>query len=1012
MGDYCDRGSLWRKWDLHVHTPDSCVATEYGPGDKAEQWRRFAEDLENLNESFAVIGINDYLFIDGYRNIKELQRNGRFTKIKLFLPVVEFRLKKFVGHTELQKINFHVIFSDELDPDVIQQQFLVQLYGNAKLCHDNLAGLWSGAITKDSLADFGKKIREAAPAEKRSQYHESDFVLGFNNICFDEDNIRECLEKSSYLKGKYLTAVGKAEWDKLNWNDQAIAEKRTVINLADFVFLSAVNPEGANNAKRKLKEANVNDLLLDCSDAHRFSNSREKDRIGKCFTWIKADCSFEGLRYTCIERDRIFLGDEPPSITRQRQLKEHYIDTLSIDKITPHFNEEWFNDTEIHLNPGLIAIIGNKGSGKSALADILAVLACYRGEKLSFLTSQRFLQKPANKAQHFTGSLEWANGDEFNLNLSERAPHGAPLRIRYIPQDAFESMCNEDFNSFEQRLKEVLFSHIPVEKRLGQVNIDLLLTKIAEGVEENILTARNQLSEINKNIVELESKTNKQYLLSFKTTLEAKRKELKLHMEQKPKSLPNPSDDPDQEAQNKELVQRIWSIEQEIERLNKQQGKAREHLQAAIQRQSAIKTVRMHLSNLENFFQDFTDKTRPELALLGLTPQQIVSLEIQRGELDNLNEVADQEIKTIQQVLNPNEPDSISHILREMEKSKQQIHAQMGETERLFQLNQEELKQWEKKRKEIIGCDEFANLDTCMVKLVNSINYVNGRLRADLANLYNLRTQKMEQILATQFDLTVQYHALYLPIKEHLQKLESTLSVNPLDFRAKLTLSPDFPENFFSFIDQRNSGVFMGREEGKQKLDHILQEIDFNDKASILTLPNKIIDDLKNDKEPDNITNQLKAKNKQVDFYDYLFGLTFLSPTFTMTLNGRDMEQLSPGEKGLALLTYYLLVDIDEIPLILDQPEENLDNESVFTFLVSYIKAAKSRRQVIMVTHNPNLAVVCDAEQIICTQIDKADRFKFSFKSGAIENPEMKTEILRVLEGTRPAFDNRKNKYD
>jgi DNA repair ATPase RecN len=76
------------------------------------------------------------------------------------------------------------------------------------------------------------------------------------------------------------------------------------------------------------------------------------------------------------------------------------------------------------------------------------------------------------------------------------------------------------------------------------------------------------------------------------------------------------------------------------------------------------------------------------------------------------------------------------------------------------------------------------------------------------------------------------------------------------------------------------------------------------------------------------------------------------------------------------------------------------------------LKKAKKRRQIIMVTHNPNLAVVADAEQIINVSIDKADsRHDFDFRSGAIENPEINKAVVEILEGTMPAFDNRRLKY-
>ena len=105
------------------------------------------------------------------------------------------------------------------------------------------------------------------------------------------------------------------------------------------------------------------------------------------------------------------------------------------------------------------------------------------------------------------------------------------------------------------------------------------------------------------------------------------------------------------------------------------------------------------------------------------------------------------------------------------------------------------------------------------------------------------------------------------------------------------------------------------------------------------------------------------------------------------------------------------MIDKEEIPLIIDQPEDNLDNESVYNMLSNFIKEAKKKRQIIMVTHNPNLAVGADAEQIIYVNIDKMNKNEFSFISGSIEEPAINKKIVQILEGTKPAFDKRKLKY-
>lgn len=147
------------------------------------------------------------------------------------------------------------------------------------------------------------------------------------------------------------------------------------------------------------------------------------------------------------------------------------------------------------------------------------------------------------------------------------------------------------------------------------------------------------------------------------------------------------------------------------------------------------------------------------------------------------------------------------------------------------------------------------------------------------------------------------------------------------------------------------------------------------------------------------------------DVYDLLFGLSYLEPRYSLLFQETQIEQLSPGQRGALLLIFYLLVDKGRNPILLDQPEENLDNETVVSLLVPVLTQAKKRRQIIMVTHNPNLAVVCDAEQIVWATFDRKDGSRISYTAGAIENAVINRGVIDVLEGTKPAFNNRRIKY-
>ena len=100
------------------------------------------------------------------------------------------------------------------------------------------------------------------------------------------------------------------------------------------------------------------------------------------------------------------------------------------------------------------------------------------------------------------------------------------------------------------------------------------------------------------------------------------------------------------------------------------------------------------------------------------------------------------------------------------------------------------------------------------------------------------------------------------------------------------------------------------------------------------------------------------------------------------------------------------MVDNEDCPLIIDQPEDNLDNQSVFELVAPCIREARLRRQLFIVTHNPNLAVVCDAEQVIAASIDKANEERVVYTSGAIENPLINRKIINVWKVQSPLSKN------
>jgi hypothetical protein len=260
------------------------------------------------------------------------------------------------------------------------------------------------------------------------------------------------------------------------------------------------------------------------------------------------------------------------------------------------------------------------------------------------------------------------------------------------------------------------------------------------------------------------------------------------------------------------------------------------------------------------------------------------------------------------------------------------------------------------------------------------------------------------------------YRRLYRPVEDFVQQQGIASESIPLSFEVAI-MEEGFSSGFLEKINRQVRGTFSGVEESHALLRRRLQAVDFNNEDSVLAFVEDIDACLHADKRPAavggasvQVTEQLRKGETAVSVYDYLYSLSFLTARYTLRYRGHEIHQLSPGERGLLLLVFYLLIDKDDMPLVIDQPEENLDNQTIYETLVQCLGDAKRRRQVIVVTHNPNLAVGCDAEQVIHAERNTATN-EIRYETGAIENPVMNKHIIDVLEGTRPAFKNRDSKY-
>ena len=906
------RGSEWNIWDLHVHTPASLV-NNYKSLPDEDVWEKYIEALEALPEKIKVLGINDYIFIDGYRKVLEYRQKGRLKNIDLILPVIELRLARFCGHEQFKRINYHVIFSDELSADQIQDQFLNALTAKYQLTPGQ-EGNWRGVVTRESLAELGRRIIDSAPEDKRSEYS-SPLLEGFNNLNLEVSNIEEALSKHIF-EGKYITAVGKTEWDELKWGESSIAEKKTIINNADLIFTAAEDVEAYNKSRNKLSEQCVNNLLLDCSDAHSFADSKNKDRLGNCSTWIKANTTFEGLKQILFEpEERIKVQSEKPEEKNVYQV----IDCIDLDE--PNF---WSG--RISLNSNLNTIIGGRSTGKSSL--LKAIAAKHGNEDIG---SNDFIEK------HLKGvSIRWKDGND----LSNR-------EIEYFCQGYMHDIARD------------------VEKR------NEIIKSVARNKDQNGLLMQYEAK------IEEASRAIKRDIQSI---FQIEKKRRALHQDLKGKG-------------NSE------GIETQLDLLRGKAEELRKSGQLAPEEQDEYEK---YLREIENYGKLITSAERDLEILNGLAGLTLIAPEFkERVGLNRLSfrcncGEANRLFDDLQEQIDKKWKGIVDGLVQATKKAKEDIakELQIHQDSDIYQKGQRCLEENKELRDVLSKLDEEA-------KKLQDIRKLQSELK------------ELEQEQKTLIDRVVEQH---LSFKESATEICNGLSLDYDDL--KISIQHTFiQDDMRAFLETRLNL------RGSERQGYV-QDFRLKYDTETKTYACKFLKDLlsteiqlKGSYTPESVAMEFLSK----DWYRLDYSLNYQNDSFT---------HMSEGKQAFVILKLLLDFSDKKCPILIDQPEDSLDNRAIYKELVEYLKKKKTERQIILVTHNPNIVVGADAENIIVANqhgqnAPNAGDTKFQYINGALEDTKPQTtsnqgilgehsireHICDILEGGKKAFEKREQKY-
>jgi len=947
------RGSEWRKWDLHVHTKSSYDYKYDGdnPDDKL---------IETLRANgISVVAITDHFVIDK-DTISSLKSKAPDI---VFFPGVELRTDK--GGANIHPI---IIFDEKSNLDELCEDFNTFKRNESKNHDDNYKIYWD----YEKIIEFSKKHNGVISIHAGSKKNGID------------EQISNYLPVKIAIKEEYADSVCIYEVGKL----EDIEEYK-------------------KNVFPKIGER----PLVIGSDNHK-PTKYPNEHNSTIFTWIKADPTFDGLKQIINEPHRVHIGENKPQLLeRIDTYPTKFIKNISIKKRADSvIDEEWYGDnTSIDINPGLVAIVGNKGSGKSAITDIISLCANTHNSDFSFLRKEKFRNpKPYNRAKNFEAQLTWYDDSKSSANtLDENGKDTQPERVKYIPQNFLENLCTtENDKDFEEEIKSIIFQYLPEEKKYGKTSLDEIVSYLSSeirNVEKEILERINSQNEV---IIELENKRRDDYKEQLDSALKLRREELENIQKAKPAEVSKPNHESSAEEKRKQ---------EEIDKFREQLKEIERNI---VEEQNNLSNVNKQIQDLSsakeklNRVKEIVKTTKEDLKVLfessDLNIDDIIRFNIDEGKINDKITSLTTIQKERTSLLEEQGPNSLKKKKSDIEEQIQKVEKELGEPDRLYHKYVEELKLWQEKVDAINGKEtEIGSIAYYEAQL----KYINEQLDIDLEKAKSERKGSVITLIAKKREEIEKRASLYEPVSAFIN---STSDLDNYSMKLDASFIFDGIENFFDFINQRNAGSFCGKEQGTLRLKEIQEAVNLSDNESIYSfaesLNNALMKDEKNDKTYD-IKSQIRDSHTQSELYNFIYGLDYIKPLFQLKLDDKPLSALSPGERGALLLLFYLFIDMDDKPLIIDQPEENLDNESVYKYLVKFIKQAKEKRQIIMVTHNPNLAVVCDADQVIKMDIDKKNKNTVSFMSGSIENPDMNKCIVNVLEGTYPAFHNRDSKY-
>ena len=972
-------GSRWHRWEPHIHAPGTVLNDQFQGHDA---WGDYLTAIEHSQPAIKVLGITDYYSTTIYERTRHAKIEGRLPQCDFIFPNIEMRLAFSTGKGSF--VNIHLLVNPE-DPEHLDQlkRFLRQLTFRA---HED-----TYECSKTDLIRLGRRSdANATSAEAALEVGSVQFKVAF-------EKLQDAYRDSRWAKENIVIAVSGNSHDGTSGIRSAAdtALREEVEKFAHVIFSSSSNQRnfwlgrGVLNAGGiREKYGNLKPCLHGC-DAHNLQTVGlpKNDH----YSWVKGAPTFDSLRQACVEPERAYVGDAPPIGASPSQL----IKSIQIDGAI------WAKTPYLELNPGLVAIIGARGSGKTALADIIA-LGCdalsERPSKKSFLARARDLLTGASVrlVWGFEGVITEQPLDAIHPDFWAEYP-----RARYLSQQFVEELCSSDGMTDEllAEIERIVFESHDVSERDGTVEFNELLEikasrfRLARSREEESLSSLSD---------RLGTELEKSKLVApLKAQISEKTQLLARYMGDRSKLVSKGSE---------ERVVRL-------DVLTKAAEKVRAYLRFFSNQQQSLLIMQDEVS-------DYRANQAPE-ALRRLQERHRASA-LRDNDWDpflldysgDVDELLTNKLKASQALAQswrgqpPPPPGNVETSFvppdADLEKSTLAVlEAEIARLEKLIGADRDTVAKFAAVSKRIVG--EITILQSLKDKL-EDCEAADQRITTIVADRQNGYVRVFEAVLAEVAIL----EELYAPLMVRLAEAGDT--VRKLSFSVRRVADVKrWADAGEELLDLRRQGPFKGHGALQTIAERMLKLAwETGDAEAVSAAMSAFRTENQEallEHSPVAKTDQAGHRAWAKKLAQWLYSTNHISIHYSIDYDGVDIRKLSPGTRGIVLLLLYLaLDDADDRPLIIDQPEENLDPKSIYDELVPLFLQAKSKRQVIVVTHNANLVINTDADQIIIASVGPhavGQLPPISYVSGGLEEQHIRQQVCDVLEGGELAFIER-----